>query len=144
MLSIVAANSADGLSLRRGAPALNPSYLTHPSYLIGGAVFSAGAGGNAGFAPASLASASGRAGCGGVSCGRCCPVVAGSAGAAGLLSAPGVDCRGGVACASRDGGGLNDSPADANVGTTATTTTAIARHRPGVSDLIELMGAPAI
>lgn len=63
---------------------------------IGGAVFSAGAGGNAGFAPASLASASGRAGCGGVSWGRC-PVVEGSAGAAGLFSAPGVDCNGGVA-----------------------------------------------
>ena len=63
---------------------------------IDGAVFSAGAGGNAGLAPASFASASGRAGCGAVSCGRC-PVVEGSAGAAGLLSAPGVDCSGGVA-----------------------------------------------
>ena len=31
------------------------------------------------------------------------PVVTGSAGADGLVSAPGVDCRGGVACASRGG-----------------------------------------
>jgi len=34
---------------------------------IGGAVFSAGAGGSAGWAPAFCASASGRAGCGGTS-----------------------------------------------------------------------------
>jgi hypothetical protein len=30
------------------------------------------------------------------------PVVAGSAGAEGLVSAPGVDCNGGVACAIRE------------------------------------------
>lgn len=82
--------------------------------VIGGATFSAGAGGNAGLAPASRASASGRAGCGGVSCGRW-PVVAGSDGAAGLLSAPGVDCSGGVACASRACGGVKVSLAMAEV-----------------------------
>src|SRR5258708_33574619 len=66
--------------------------------LIGGAVFSAGAGGSAGTAPAFCASASGRAGSGGMSEGLA-PVVTGSAGADGLVSAPGVDCNGGVACA---------------------------------------------
>jgi hypothetical protein len=66
--------------------------------LIGSAVFSAGAGGNAVGAPAFCASSSGRAGSGGVPVGRA-PVVAGSAGADGLVSAPGVDCRGWVACA---------------------------------------------
>lgn len=69
---------------------------------IGGATFSAGAGGNAGWAPAFCASASGRAGCGGISVGRW-PVVVGSEGADGLVSAPGVDCVGGVACATRMG-----------------------------------------
>jgi hypothetical protein len=82
--------------------------------VIGGATFSAGAGGNAGFAPASRASASGRAGCGGVSCGRW-PVVVGSDGTEGLLSAPGVDCSGGVACASRVGCGVKVSRAMAEV-----------------------------
>jgi hypothetical protein len=66
--------------------------------LIGAAVFSAGAGGSAGVAPAFCASASGRAGSGEMSRGLL-PVVAGSAGADGLLSAPGVDCSGCVACA---------------------------------------------
>src|SRR3977135_3713698 len=66
--------------------------------LIGAAVFSAGAGGKAGVAPAFCASVSGRAGSGAVSPGRL-PVVAGSAGADGLVSAPGVDCSGCVACA---------------------------------------------
>ena len=65
---------------------------------IGGAVFSAGAGGSAGWAPAFWASASGRAGSGGISDGRL-PVVTGSDGEPGLLSAPGVDCSGWVACA---------------------------------------------
>jgi hypothetical protein len=69
---------------------------------IGGAVFSAGAGGSAGWAPAFWASASGRAGSGGTSDGLV-PVVTGSAGADGLDSAPGVDCSGGVACASCGG-----------------------------------------
>jgi hypothetical protein len=82
--------------------------------VIGGAVFSAGAGGSAGLAPASRASASGRAGCGGVSCGRW-PVVAGSAGADGLFSAPGVDCSGGVAWANRADGGVSVSRAIADV-----------------------------
>ena len=81
---------------------------------IGGATFSAGAGGSAGLAPASRASASGRAGCGGVSCGRW-PVVVGSDGAGGLVSAPGVDCNGDVACASRAGGGVKVSLAMAEV-----------------------------
>src|SRR5258708_36804360 len=68
--------------------------------LIGAAVFSAGAGGSADGAPAFCASESGRAGCGGISVGRI-PVVDGSAaGADGLVSAPGVDCNGCVACAS--------------------------------------------
>ena len=44
------------------------------------------------------ASASGRAGSGGTSFGRA-PVVAGSVGADGFVSAPGVDCKGCVACA---------------------------------------------
>jgi hypothetical protein len=66
--------------------------------LIGGAIFSAGAGGKAGAAPVFCASASGRAGYGATPLGRV-PVVAGSAGADGLLSAPGVDCKGCVACA---------------------------------------------
>jgi hypothetical protein len=66
--------------------------------LIGAAVFSAGAGGNMVAAPAFCASASGRAGCGGTSLGRA-PVVVGSGGADGLVSAPGVDCNGCVACA---------------------------------------------
>jgi len=66
--------------------------------LIGAAVFSAGAGGSAVAAPAFCASASGRAGCGGTSLGRA-PVVVGSGGADGLVSAPGVDCNGCVACA---------------------------------------------
>src|SRR5712664_3598032 len=66
--------------------------------LIGAAVFSAGAGGNAVAAPAFCASASGRAGSGGTSLGRA-PVVVGSGGADGLVSAPGVDCNGCVACA---------------------------------------------
>jgi len=66
--------------------------------LIGGATFSAGAGGSAGWAPAFCASASGRAGSGGMFDGRL-PVVAGSAGTDGLDSAPGVDCNGWVACA---------------------------------------------
>ena len=66
--------------------------------LIGAAVFSAGAGGNTVAAPAFCASASGRAGCGGTSLGRA-PVVVGSGGADGLVSAPGVDCNGCVACA---------------------------------------------
>ena len=67
--------------------------------LIGSAVFSAGAGGSAGWAPAFCASASGRAGSGGTLDGRV-PVVVGSAGAGGFVSAPGVDCSGWVACAS--------------------------------------------
>src|SRR4051812_26661546 len=68
--------------------------------LIGAAVFSAGAGGSAGWAPAFCASASGRAGSGGTSAGRLpVPVVAGSAGLDGFVSAPGVDCSGWVACA---------------------------------------------
>jgi hypothetical protein len=66
--------------------------------LIGGAVFSAGAGGNTGGAPAFRASASGRAGSGGTPDGLV-PVVVGSDGADGFVSAPGVDCSGGVACA---------------------------------------------
>src|SRR4051794_9808349 len=66
--------------------------------LIGAAVFSAGAGGSAGSAPAFCASGFGRAGSGGVSPGRVA-VVAGSAGAEGFVSAPGVDCSGCVACA---------------------------------------------
>src|ERR1700723_1971649 len=66
--------------------------------LIGAAVFSAGAGGSAGVTPSFCACASGWAGCGAVSAGRA-PVVAGSAGAEGLVSAPGVDCNGCVACA---------------------------------------------
>ena len=65
---------------------------------IGGATFSAGAGGSAGWAPAFWASASGCAGCGGMSEGRW-PVVAGSEGADGFVSAPGVDWVGCVACA---------------------------------------------
>ena len=64
--------------------------------LIGGAVFSAGAGGSAGWAPAFCASGSGRAGSGATVDGRV-PVVTGSRGAEGLVSAPGVDCSGGVA-----------------------------------------------
>src|SRR5258708_8344876 len=67
---------------------------------IGGAIFSAGADGSTGWAPAFCASASGRAGSGGTPDGRL-PVVAGSDGADGLLSAPGVGCSGGVACARR-------------------------------------------
>src|SRR5947209_12153049 len=67
-------------------------------YLIGAAVFSAGAGGRAGAAPDFCASASGRAGSGGTLSGRV-PVVVGSAGAEGFDSAPGVDCSGCVACA---------------------------------------------
>ncbi len=66
--------------------------------LIGAAVFSAGAGGNAGATPSFCACASGWAGWGAISAGRE-PVVAGSAGAEGLLSAPGEDCNGCVACA---------------------------------------------
>src|ERR1700723_2665828 len=66
--------------------------------LIGAAVFSAGAGGSAGVAPSFCACASGWAGCGAISPGRV-PVVDGSAGAEGLVSAPGVDCKGCVACA---------------------------------------------
>src|SRR4051812_43491576 len=87
--------------------------------LIGGAVFSAGAGGRAGLAPLLWASASGRAGCGGVSWGRW-PVVAGSLGAVGLVSAPGVDCNGCVACAIRVFGGVNVRLADAGVDTPTT------------------------
>src|ERR1700678_4406428 len=66
--------------------------------LIGGAVFSAGAGGSAGVTTCFFGSASGWAGCGAISAGRV-PVVVGSAGAEGLVSAPGVDCNGCVACA---------------------------------------------
>src|SRR5580700_6712412 len=66
--------------------------------LIGAAVFSAGAGGSAEVAPSFCACASGWAGCGAISPGRV-PVVDGSAGVEGLVSAPGVDCKGCVACA---------------------------------------------
>ena len=67
---------------------------------MGGAVFSAGAGGSAGATPSFCACASGWAGCGGIAAGLV-PVVAGSTGAEGLVSAPGVDCNGCVACAIR-------------------------------------------
>lgn len=66
---------------------------------IGAAVFSAGAGGKAGVAPAFWASASGRAGSGGIAVGRDPVVSPDVLGAEGLLSAPGVDCSGCVACA---------------------------------------------
>jgi hypothetical protein len=67
---------------------------------IGGAIFSAGAGGNAGVAPSLCAVGSGRAGCGAIPDGLLSvPVVVGSAGADGLVSAPGVDRNGAVACA---------------------------------------------
>jgi hypothetical protein len=66
--------------------------------LIGGAIFSAGAGGNAGAVPVVCPAAPDCAGCGEISAGRA-PVGAGSAGADGLVSAPGVDCSGCVACA---------------------------------------------
>lgn len=109
---------------------------------IAGAVFSAGAGGSAGIAPAS---ASGRAGCGGVSWGRC-PVVDGSTGAAGLLSAPGVDCNGGVAWAMRDFGGSKVRRASADVDTPApviTTSVAIARRVRNIGAFIEIMASTA-
>src|ERR1700756_884210 len=69
-----------------------------PDYFcsIGGATFSTGAGGNTGWAPGFCAP--GRAGSGETPDGLV-PVVTGSDGADGLLSAPGVDCSGGVACA---------------------------------------------
>ena len=66
--------------------------------LIGGAIFSAGAGGNAVAAPVVCAAAPGCAGCGEISVGRALDG-AGSAGAEGLVSAPGVDCSGCVAWA---------------------------------------------
>jgi hypothetical protein len=85
------------------------SYLS----LIGSAVFSAGAGGSAGWTPDFCASASGRAGSGGTRDGRV-PVVTGSDGVEDLVSAPGVDCSGWVACASccgaRARSSISDSP----------------------------------
>jgi hypothetical protein len=72
----------------------SPAYFS----LIGGAIFSAGAGGNAVAAPVVCAAAPGCAGCGDISVGRA-PAGAGSAGADGRVSAPGVDCSGCVACA---------------------------------------------
>ena len=96
---------------------------------IGGAVFSAGAGGSAGWAPAFCASASGRAGCGGTSDGLV-PVVTGSAGAAGLVSAPGVDCRGGVACASCGSAALIWASESAVIARPATTSMAANAKSP--------------
>ena len=93
-----ATQANDDISASRDSPRLTEGrdYLS----LIGGAVFSAGAGGSAGWAPAFCAPASGRAGSGGTSGGLVLvPVVTGSAGADGFVSAPGVDCTGGVACA---------------------------------------------
>jgi hypothetical protein len=66
--------------------------------LIGGAIFSAGAGGSDGAVPVVCAAAPGCAGWGDISVGRALDG-AGSAGAVGLVSAPGVDCSGCVACA---------------------------------------------
>jgi hypothetical protein len=66
--------------------------------LIGGAIFSAGAGGNDGAAPVVCPAAPGCAGWGDISVGRTLDG-AGSAGVDGRVSAPGVDCSGCVACA---------------------------------------------
>src|SRR5471032_3256609 len=87
-----------GESRDSGFDASHRPGMTNYFSLIGAAIFSAGAGGSAGVAPAFCASVFGLAGCGGISVGRW-PVVTGSAGADGLFSPPGVDCNGGVACA---------------------------------------------
>jgi len=66
---------------------------------IGGAIFSAGAGGSAGAAPSFFACGSGRAGSGAGVVGRSPP---GFDSAGGLFEGEGAgeDCKGGVACAS--------------------------------------------
>ena len=100
----------------------------HCLCLIGSDVFSAGAGGSTGWAPAFCASASGRAGSGGTLGGRV-PVVTGSAGEEGLVSAPGVDCSGWVACASCCGARPRSSASDRPEMTSPVVTKAAANRK---------------
>src|SRR5882724_815822 len=76
--------------------------VVHGDYcrsLIGGAVFSAGAGGSAVGAPDFFASASGRAGSGAGVVGRSPPGFDSAGGSSFFWASGGEDCSGGVTCA---------------------------------------------